>query len=160
MGGLSGDPCPPQQHYTRCRSYEEHPLHPDLSTSIYVFGTRRPSWGCMGGGGGSEDISHKAGDFSRGPRWVRDAPVEGRSPGWWRGGPRWPRCGMRQERAQCGRDGEMVVVELGGAAHRARAGVGGWEQTIRAFFFLSAINLSGSWVGSSRGSRDPAVQAT
>lgn len=67
MGGLSGDPCPPQQHYTRCRSYEEHPLHPDLSTSIYVFGTRRPSWGCMGGGGGSEDISHKAGDFQRAP---------------------------------------------------------------------------------------------
>lgn len=55
---------------------------------------------------------------------------------------------------------EMVVLELGGAAHRAQAGVGGWEQTIRAFFFLSAINLSGSWVGSSQGSGDPAVQAT
>lgn len=53
----------------------------------------------------------------------------------------------------------LNLVERPQAGRGPGAG-GGWEQSIRAFFFLSAINLSGSCVGSSQGSGDPAVQAT
>ena len=57
----------------------------------------------------------------------------------------------------------MVVVGICRAAPgrvRAWAGVGGGDQRIRAFFFLSAINLSGSWGGEQPGLGDPAVRAT
>lgn len=47
-GGLSGDLCPPQQHYTECRSCRDCPPCPDLST-ISVSSTLRLWAGGMGG---------------------------------------------------------------------------------------------------------------
>ena len=79
-------------------------------------------------------------------------PVAGRSPGWWRGGPPVApghRTGRRGGEWWWWRCGEQP--QLGCGPGLGVGGWGSWEQRIRAFFFLSAINLSGSWGGEQPG---------
>lgn len=78
-------------------------------------------------------------------------PAEGRGPGWWWDGPLWPwaqgRAGSLVLEEWC----VLVVVDTRRTAPDS-AGRAGWGDGSRGseLSFSSAINLSGSWGGSSR----------
>lgn len=91
-GVFLGTPTPPHSNTTQgAGATGSGPPRPDLSTCIYVSGTRKLDWGWMGGGGGGRDSKDITSPQSR-QLFLRglvgqDCSVEGRSPGRWWDGP-------------------------------------------------------------------------